>query len=155
MDLTSSDLELVQEATTQIVGMRFLNVTIPPGRTIDVAYIQFAVDEVSSGTVNLRLEGHKVLVPPTFGTATNNISSRTPRTTAFTNWSPPNWPTIDAAGADQRTQSLVGVIQELVSQPGWASGNPIAIIVSGTGKRVARAWNGQANAAPLLHVEYH
>jgi hypothetical protein len=37
----SSDLELVQESTTQTVGLRFTGVSIPAGATIVNAYVQF------------------------------------------------------------------------------------------------------------------
>ena len=48
MNLTSSDLELVEEKGIQTVGMRFNGLTIPPGMMITEAYIQFQVDETSS-----------------------------------------------------------------------------------------------------------
>ena len=41
-----------------------------------------------------------------------------------------------------------------VSRGGWASGNALAFIVNGSGKRVARAFDAQLGSAPLLHVEY-
>ena len=43
-----------------------------------------------------------------------------------------------------------------MNRPGWASGNALALIVtgSGTGKRTARSFNGNPAGAALLHVEY-
>jgi hypothetical protein len=46
------------------------------------------------------------------------------------------------------------VIQEIVSRPGWVSGNALALIVTGSGKRTAESFNGDAAGAALLHVEY-
>jgi PKD repeat protein len=46
------------------------------------------------------------------------------------------------------------VIQQIVSRPGWASGNALAIVVTGSGRRTAWAYNGNAALAPLLHIEY-
>jgi hypothetical protein len=46
------------------------------------------------------------------------------------------------------------VIQEIVNRPGWASGNSLVILISGTGKRVAESFNGDKTGAALLHVEY-
>jgi hypothetical protein len=46
------------------------------------------------------------------------------------------------------------VIQEIVNRPGWVVGNPLALIVTGTGKRVADAFEGHAAGAPLLHLDY-
>jgi hypothetical protein len=56
---------------------------------------------------------------------------------------------------DQRTPSLVPIIQELVNGSGWASGNSVALIVTGSGKRLDKSFDGRASGAPLLHVEYH
>jgi hypothetical protein len=41
-----------------------------------------------------------------------------------------------------------------VDRPGWSSGNALAIIITGSGKRVAESFNGDANGAPLLHLRY-
>jgi hypothetical protein len=48
-DVASSDLELVQESTSnpdskQIVGLRFASVNVPPGAIVLSAYIQFTYD---------------------------------------------------------------------------------------------------------------
>ncbi len=155
VDILSSDLELVQDATTQTVGLRFANIALPPGATITNAHIQFQVDEVSSAAASLTVQGVAADSPTTFTTAANNVSSR-PRTTAAVSWIPAAWPVIDAAGVDQRTPNLAAVIQEIVNRPGWASGNAMAVIVRGTGKRVARAFNISSGAkAPILHIEYN
>ncbi len=46
------------------------------------------------------------------------------------------------------------MIQEIVTRPGWASGNSLAIIITGTGHRTAEAYDGVPARAPLLHIEY-
>lgn len=46
---TSSDLELVVERASQKVGIRFNGIDIPQGIQVINAYIQFKVDEKSSG----------------------------------------------------------------------------------------------------------
>ena len=155
VSLTSSDLELVFDGSStgnQKIGMRFTNVTLPPGATITDAYVQFEVDEVSTGTpVSLVVQGETSLNPPTFTTATRNVSSR-PRTSISVPWNPPTWPMTHVAGVDQRTPNIAAVIQEIVSQEGWASGNSVAIIVTGSGKRTAEAFDG--SRGPMLHIEY-
>jgi hypothetical protein len=153
VDLSSSDLELVTESTVQTVGIRFTNVLVPKNATISNAYIQFQVDEATSGATSLRIEAQAADAPLTFTSATNNVSSR-PRTVAFANWAPPAWPTVGAAGTAQRTVNIANVIQEIVNRANWASNNPLAIIITGSGVRVAESFEGLAAAAPLLHVEY-
>ena len=50
MLLTSKDIELVEDGTTQqTVGLRFNGFTIPNGATITNAYVQFQADETDSG----------------------------------------------------------------------------------------------------------
>ena len=58
------------------------------------------------------------------------------------------------ATAAQRTPNLTALVQAVISRPGWAQGNALALQISGTGRRTAEAFNGVATAAPLLHVEY-
>ncbi|MGZ8220901.1 MAG: hypothetical protein ACXWT0_04545, partial [Methylobacter sp.] len=156
MDLPSSDLELTLEASNQIVGLRFNLVNIPQGATIDSATIQFTVDEVNTAEVtSLTIHGHADDNAPTFTAAASNISSR-PTTAASVLWDPvPGWTTVGLAGPGQKTPDLKAVIQEIVSRSGWGSGNSLVVIINGSGKRVARAFNGVAAAAPLLHVDYH
>jgi PKD repeat protein len=149
---SSSDLELTTDGSTeQTVGMRFGGVSVPPGATVTRAYVQFEVDEVSTGACSLLFRGQAADNAGTFLNTTFGVSSR-PRTTATVAWTPPLWPTIQVAGPDQRTPDLSAVLQELVNRPGWASGNALAIIVTGTGRRTAEAFDG--TAAPVLHIEY-
>jgi hypothetical protein len=45
-------------------------------------------------------------------------------------------------------------VQEVVNRPGWASGNALALTVSGSGHRTAVAFEGSAANTALLHVDY-
>src|SRR5207244_11296716 len=49
---------------------------------------------------------------------------------------------------------LSAVLQEIVNRPGWVGGNAVVLIITGTGKRVAKAYDEDHAGAPLLHVEY-
>ena len=153
VDLSSTDLELTQESSVQTIGMRFNTINIPQGATISNAYIQFQVDEASVDTTSLTIQGENVDNASTFTSATNDISSRA-RTTAAVSWSPPFWPTVGQAGLDQQTSNIASVVQEIVNRPGWSSGNSLAIIITGSGKRTAEAFDGVPTAAPFLHIEY-
>jgi uncharacterized repeat protein (TIGR01451 family) len=152
-NLTSSDLELVNDDTDQLVGMRFVGVNIPQGAKINNAYIQFQVDETSSVATNLTIRGQDVDNALTFASTANNISNRA-TTDASVIWNPVPWNTVGAAGVEQRTANLSTVIQEIVNRSGWSSGNSLATIITGTGERVAESFNGDQLGAPLLHVEF-
>jgi hypothetical protein len=153
MNLSSSDLELAYDGTDQLIGMRFNGVDIPQGATITAAYIQFKVDEVSTADTSLQIRGEATDNAEVFKSTNGDISNR-PLTAASVGWSPVPWTTVKEVGPDQQTPPIATVIQEIVNRPGWASGNSLAVIVSGTGKRTAESYNGDSSGAPLLHVEY-
>jgi hypothetical protein len=152
MYLDSSDLELVYDGSNQEVGLRYTNVTIPRGATITFAYVRFEADELQSETTNLLIQGEAADHPVTFS-ASNRVSTRV-RTLAGASWAPAAWTLVGEAGANERTPDLSGVVQEIVSRPGWASGNEMAFVLSGTGHRTARSYEGRAAGAALLHVEF-
>ncbi len=152
--LSSSDLELTTDGTTQqVVGMRFTNVAVPRGATVTNAYLQFQVDEVSTGAASLTVRAENSDNAPTYAATSGNVTSRA-TTAASVAWSPPDWPTKGAAGAGQRTPNLAALVQAVVSRSGWSAGNALALQVSGTGRRTAEAFEGGASTATLLHVDY-
>jgi len=152
VSLSSSDLELTTDGSTvQTVGLRFTNVTVPRGATLTNAYVQFSVDEVSTGATNLTIAAQDADTAATFTTGTGNISSR-PRTAAAVAWTPASWPTVGARGPDQRTPDLAAPLNQVVQRTGWTSGNALALIITGTGRRTADAF--EDTPAPTLHLEY-
>ncbi|NPA94986.1 MAG: hypothetical protein GXO58_06125, partial [Thermodesulfobacteria bacterium] len=154
MYLDSSDLEMVQDKSHhQIVGMRFANVSVPQGAIIKAAYIQFTVDETSDDPTQLELRAEASDNAASFSDTDYDISSRA-TTEAKASWTPPTWDRVDEAGAAQRTPDLSAVIQEVVNRQGWQAGNSLAIIVTGSGKRVAVSHDKDPDRAPLLHIEY-
>lgn len=150
MDLYSSDLELITEATDQIIGIRFQNIAIPPGVAITKAYIEFDVDEdVNINPTNFDIYAQAADNPATFTTTGGDISSR-PRTAQFVEWDNlPDWNN----GEQHRTSDLKDVVQAVVGRAGWASGNAMVFIINGSGKRVAESYDGDG-APPKLHIEY-
>lgn len=155
VNLTSTDMELAYDGSSQVVGLRFTNMNIPQGAVIHDAYVQFTCDEASTTSVALTIRGEAADQPATFTTATRNISSRS-MTAGLVSWSPAGWPSVGAAGTDQRTPDLSAIIQEIVDRPGYTTSSALALIITGTGtgKRVAEARDGVAASAPKLVVAY-
>ncbi|GAB1472091.1 hypothetical protein MASR2M66_29690 [Chloroflexota bacterium] len=153
MDYSSGDLELVRDSDNQQVGVRFNGVNIPQGATILDAYIQFAVDETNSEATSLTIHGEAA--DNSFLLSTTKISLR-PRTSSSVAWSPVPWLTLNQSGSDQRTPSLVPIVQELVNRSGWDPGMAMTFIITGTGKRVAISEDGAGTdgTAPRLIVSY-
>jgi len=152
VDLDSSDLELVEESETQLVGIRFNKVNVPRNATIRRAYVQFTVDEASTKKTSLIIAAEKSANAERFRSDNHDLSSRS-RTAAEAAWQPAAWPTAGAAGDTQRTPDLAGMIREVVSLPDWKSGNSMAFLISGSGKRVAEAHGKDGKLAPRLVIE--
>lgn len=137
-DSLSSDLEMTSEGGgQQIIGLRFQGLQIPNGVEIQQAFIQFRADENHTGTTNLafKIDQHDNAV----GFLTQQISTRTYGTDSV------KWDNIQSWTAGERTDKqkspdLKSLIQSVVNRSGWVSGNALAFQVSGTGKRVADAF---------------
>ena len=77
VDLNSGDLEMILDGSRQqSVGVRFSPVNIPQGALITDAYIQFTVDETTSGSTVLVIQAQDADHAPAFGSGTNDISDR-------------------------------------------------------------------------------
>jgi hypothetical protein len=149
---TNSDLELGSDhATPTTVGLRFTGVPVPRGATVVRAYLQFQVDETNKAAATVTVRAESADNSSAFTTATFGISSR-PRTNGSATWMVPTWTTAGAAGAGQRTPDLTSVVEEVVNRSGWAAGNSLTIIITGTGRRTAESFEG--GAPPVLHLEY-
>jgi len=154
MYLNSSDLELVTDDVAQTVGLRFQGIAIPRGATIISASVQFTVDENGHNAASeLTIHGQASPDAATFTSEDYDISSR-PQTGSFVTWIPGQWEDVGDAEAAQKTPDLSTILQEIVNQDGWQSGNGLAFIITGTGKRVAEAFDGDSEAAPMLTVKY-
>jgi hypothetical protein len=134
MDIVSTDLELcTQNANNrQYVGIIWRNVTIPAGATIISAFVQFTCDDNDNqeGPLPVDIVGIKeVNTSAPFTSDLFNISSR-PVTSAKVTWDIPVWATIEERGPDQKTTDIKTIIQEIIDQAGWASGNNLGIRIS-------------------------
>ena len=113
VSLSSSDLELVQESSTQVVGIRFRGVAIPRGATVTAAWIQFTTDELKSGATTLTVQGQAADNPGTFTSSSRNVSSRA-RTAESVSWAPGPWTIALERGPSQRTPDLSPILREIV-----------------------------------------
>ena len=44
------------------------------------------------------------------------------------------------------------MLQQVVDRSGWASGNALVLLVTGTGERTAESFDGGTAKAPVLHI---
>src|SRR5690606_22145710 len=87
-----------------------------------------------------------------FGTGAMDISLR-PRTSEVS-WAPAPWNAADGAGPAQRTTDIASIVQALVTQAGWSTGNAMVLIIEGTGGRTAWSWNMDPQRAARLCITY-
>lgn len=137
-------------------GMRFQNITIPQGATIDTAILYFTSNDVTTGTTcNATIEGEAVDDAAAFSTLANYTGRA--RTSANVAWS-----SIEQWSVTTTTYLSVNfktVVQEIVNRGGWASGNDLAIFInnnssSSGAKRVAYNYENSSTLCPLIHIVY-
>lgn len=134
--------------------LRFENVGIPQGATIDKAEISFVPASSDSNPVTFEVHGQLSTDAPAFG-ATENLTGRT-RTTAFTTWEAPSWntqnPPVPVTGPSVKT-----ALQEIVNQSGWCGNNAAAFFLiptAGSGSRTASSYEAGVGLQPTLTVTY-
>lgn len=161
MDLTSSDLEIMTDGSrTQLIGIRFTNISIPKGAIIDSAFIQFTnVGDKNPVNGNATIRAELNANSSTFTTTAFNISTRL-RTQDSVTWpgsTHASWSTAQANAKtiNQRTPDLKSLVQRVVNQSSWSSGNALSFILNGTGVRNTRSFNTSSGSmAPELVIYY-
>ena len=133
----------------QIIGLRFTNVTVPPGSTINSATITVSVVSTSYDDPDVVIRGSGEANPATFAADANHLSNRA-KSTATVNWAATNI----GAGAEN-TPDLSTLVSEMIALSGWASGNAMAFYMtgnSGTALRIYAYENGSNQAQ--LTIDY-
>ena len=102
-----------------VVGLRFRNLSIPPGAVIQSAYIEFVIDESGSSVTDLTVAGQADDSPAAFTGSYGDISSRT-KTAAFVAWN--NVPAWNASPTEARLTIGQDVLSELVTDRSVAWG---------------------------------
>ena len=138
------------------VGLRFADVSIPPGSQILGASIIFTPTGTSQGSLTLTIRGHSIPDSPDFCTAPR-VRSRLSQTSFGLLWTPTDW----AIGPimPETTPDLTEVLQEVISQPGWTVGSPLVFTIGassgmGTALRVANSFEGSKSDAAILKFSY-
>jgi hypothetical protein len=152
VDRSSTQLDIVEAGGPQTVGLRFPSVEVPASATILEAHVQFSSAASSSPVSRLTIRGHASGDSTPFRARPGDLSDRE-RTTASASWSPPAW-RAQSMGHEQRTPDLQAVVQEIVDQPSWASGSAITLLLSGTGRRIAHAFEADPARSARLYVRF-
>mgnify|MGYP001585000947 CR=1 FL=1 len=156
----NADLDLGRDIGTthpdQIIGVRFQDVKIPEGATIDNAYSVFTCMQVygaAQSDIQVNINAHDTANSGTFTADTADLSNRT-KTSATVSWTIPPWNTVDE---EHSTPNLKTVVQEIVDRDDWKEGNDISFIISNPSPpdsgRMAYAHDQDANKAARLVIE--
>lgn len=154
--LDSTDLELVRDDATssgnQIIGLRFNGLPIPQGAIITNATIQFTADEAQGEATALIIAIEAADHAAPFAETANNLGARAlaPLTVP---WTPAAW-NAGESNAAQRTPNVAGLVQEVITRPGWVSGNALAFLITGTGHRTAEAFDKSGGFPARLTIGY-
>ena len=148
--------DFVPPNASLLTGVRLVDVPISQGETIDQAFVRFVARNGNTYEVILRIRAELTGNASAFTTANGNLSGRA-LTTAYVDWTVPVWAGYqDDAGTI--TPDISSVLQEVVNQPGWASGNALALLFefsplhTNTDSPRRRAWSfvdSPADAARL------
>jgi len=103
-------------------GIRFVNVTIPKGSTISAATIKVKASLTRSGLTNITIKGVAEANPATWASL-DDLKTRT-RGSQSVAWDPEDW----TENNFYYSPDIANIIQEVIDQAGWASGNALAIV---------------------------
>lgn len=141
-----------------LVGLRFTNVTIPKFATnIQSAYIQFTVKGTGKNfdPCSLTIQAENSANSAAFTDNSQSLSSRTLANGAISwNVSGTSWNTAGSAGTDQRTPDLKTLIQPIIFNNNWASGNAMSFFLKGSGVREVEAFESDPTKVAELVINF-
>ncbi len=151
MYFNSSDLEMINDyGFIQTIGLRFNNINISGNATIQSAQLVFEADEDDSDPATLIIHGELIGNSPPFGSADSYLTTIN-KTASSAIWSDIE-PWIENNAYS--TVYINDVIQEIIEQNTWSSGNSLSLILTGGGRRVADSFEKSGGTPPQLVIEY-
>jgi hypothetical protein len=143
--------------------MRFTDVNVPPGATIEHAYIELCSNAYHGGMSDIRIYGIKEADTNTFSTQAD--ADGRPVTDAYVEWTMnglyqnQTWLPNIWYGWTNDPHDVKDVIQEIIGQDGWQANNALGIKTVSTplggNARCTYSWDyGDHSLAPKLHIEY-
>ena len=159
----SGDLELVYDRQNnqsfQKIGLRFETVQIPKNAIVERAYLQFTADEDEGEATKLQISIEDSADSGAFSND-NNISSRKVKAVKVT-WSPELWYT-NQSGLAQQSPDIKELIQQIINQSDWKTGNSLSLFISGldkslrttTARRSAESFEAGVTKAAKLVIDY-
>jgi hypothetical protein len=140
-------------------GIRFQNIAIPQGSTINAAYIELKIHTGTADDIDINIYGEAADNAANF-IDTNTLVNNRSKTSAFVTWTQ-----LNAGIGYKQSPDISALIQEIVQRPGWSSGNNLSILMFGRSDSKMEAFScdyaidtyGYPDCtaqAARLHVEY-
>jgi hypothetical protein len=149
MYLDSTDLEMTWDEVDQLVGLRFAGVDLPRNAIIESAKLCFWAERTERIQTDLNIFGIDEANVSKFIPLAGDLSRRK-RTSQHVGWTVPPW----TRGEPYESVGIEPIVQHLVSAEQWNPGQAMAFIISGTGQRVATAYDGNIHFGPMLKIKY-
>jgi hypothetical protein len=142
------------DSTKSVTGLRFRGVEVPAGATVDDAWIELFDMTGQSQSLNISMAAELDASCKPYNSG-QPPSKRNNLTTSKDFTSSAAW----QADTYNRVGSVKEPLQEVISLPGWSSGNPVCLIIRGKGipfsMRYGVSYEGSTTEAPVLVVRYH
>lgn len=135
--------------TSQKLGFRFTNITVPQGQVIDYAYFYVTVANGLDDDPVVDLSFHDIDDSPTFEATNNNISNRAKTSTV-------RWDADNVGYSEVLAGTMTSQAQAIFNRAGWVSGNAMSVIMDGVaGCEVdITAYDGDPSKAARLVIGY-
>lgn len=112
-------------STAQTTALRFTGVTVPPGSTINNAYLTVNITSATYDDPDITIRSSGEANPATFTTAANHITNRAKSTNSVA------WSASNIGAGNRNSPDLATLVAESIALPGWASGNALAFYLTG------------------------
>jgi hypothetical protein len=140
---------LYMAADKSTIGIHFDKLNVPQGAHIANAYLEFTTARPESQPTTLEIQAELSGNAPALQFEKGDLSRRH-RTTAFVNWEPNPWLNV---GEQERSPNLAPILEEVFTQAGWQPGNAVLLLIHGSGRRAAQAYDEDGRGAPNLYIE--
>ena len=125
VSITGTTMEA--DTTTEHIGVRFNSVSLAQAATVTSGTLTFWVTSSTQDEPDHTIRADDVDDCATFSTTSNDIDGRADTTASAT------WSSTDLGGPGLfTTSSISSVVQEIIDRPGWASGNDMCFVVTGS-----------------------
>lgn len=152
VSLNSSDLDLgVANGEAHTIGLRFDSVRLPNNAQVVESYIHFTSKEISNTFASLDISGELDENSIPYIDEPNNLTLRV-KTAQTVSWVVDSWTSENQKEEQQKSSDLSEIVQSMIDQPNWESGNSLSFLLEGIGSRTAMSYDHNPASAPELVI---